>query len=189
MENHEWTIETLKDHLSEIIRNNDKRYEERFEQSEKAVATALTSNEKAIAAAFAATEKAITAAFAANEKAVAAAFISQGDSVKKAEQAQKDTNTQNNEFRGQLKDQAQTFVGRIEVDNRLKNNEDKAYALVATVDTKVTELAKQVEAISNRIGAVENKGLGQSSMWGYIVGAIGVLAVIYSLLKANNVIK
>lgn len=178
----EWTIDTLKDHLINMIQNNDKRYEERFAQSEKAVATALTSNEKAIAAAFAATEKAITAAFAANEKAVSAAFISQGDSVKKAEQAQKDTNIQNNEFRGQLKDQAQTFLPRIEFDNRLKSSDEKTYALVAVVETKINTMEKTVEAI-------ENKGAGKNQMWGYIVGALGILAIIYSFLKQSGTVK
>jgi hypothetical protein len=43
-----WTVETLKDHLIAIMGERDKRYEERFEASQKAVDTAFEASQKAV---------------------------------------------------------------------------------------------------------------------------------------------
>ena len=68
----------------------------------------------AVQAAFAAQEKAIAAAFAAQEKATAAALAAAKEAVAKAEVASDKRFESVNEFRGQLKDQATTFMPRTE---------------------------------------------------------------------------
>jgi alpha-L-arabinofuranosidase len=54
----EWTVATLHAHFKELIDANDRRYEQRFKDSQTAIAAALTSAKDAVAAALAASEKA-----------------------------------------------------------------------------------------------------------------------------------
>lgn len=65
-----WTPNLLLIHLRELISANDARYVDKFDSSEKAVATAFASSEKAIRDTLAAVEKSTAAAFVAAEKAV-----------------------------------------------------------------------------------------------------------------------
>jgi len=44
-----WTLESLKTHFEAIIKANDKRYKQRFEDQDSAVKAALASAEKAVA--------------------------------------------------------------------------------------------------------------------------------------------
>src|SRR5579872_6286669 len=81
-------IAALRDNITE----KDRRYTERFDAAEKSVKTALDAAEKAVNAALVAAEKA----------------------VNKAEVAQGMRNEAQNEFRGQLKDQAESFITRVE---------------------------------------------------------------------------
>jgi hypothetical protein len=52
----------LKEHLLKLIESNDKRYNERFEAQDKAVAAALAAQKELTSAAFASSEKAIVKA-------------------------------------------------------------------------------------------------------------------------------
>ena len=94
---------TYKDFMDE----RDRRYEERFKAQEAAVTVALSSMEKITAATFASSEKAID----------------------KAEAAQKDKNEMSNEFRGQLRDQADRFMPRLEAESKQNAMDDKIDAL------------------------------------------------------------
>lgn len=81
------------DHLKDLINAADKRYEQRFNAQESAVGAAL-----------AALEKAGAAELAANKEA---SYKSATDLEKRLDSV--------NEFRGQLSDQASTFVTRTEL--------------------------------------------------------------------------
>lgn len=74
-----WTVDTLRSHLSTIINERDRRYGERFDAQENAVAAALQAAKEAVNKAETAAEKRFDAV---------------------------------NEFRGQLADQAATFMPR-----------------------------------------------------------------------------
>ena len=76
-------------------------------------------------AALTAAKTAVDAALAAAEKAVAAALIAAKEAVNKAELAQQRTNEGQNEFRGQLKDQANTLLPRTEYELAHQALEDK----------------------------------------------------------------
>lgn len=54
-----WSIDTALEHLLAVIATHDKRYAQRFDAAEKAVADALIAQEKLTRASFAASEKAI----------------------------------------------------------------------------------------------------------------------------------
>lgn len=88
-----WSIETALDHVLAIINEKDRRYEQRFQDQQKAVETALV----------------------AQEKAVNAALDAQKTAVAKAESATEKRFESVNEFRGTLDNQQRTLIPRSEV--------------------------------------------------------------------------
>jgi hypothetical protein len=113
-----WTFKTLLDHIVAMMDANDRRYLDLFQSADKATAIAMT-----------AAEKAVNAALSASDKAVG-----------KAEESQIRVNVGQNEFRAQLKDQAATFVTRIElvgVHNEITSNFERGQqALKQHADTE-----------------------------------------------------
>ena len=57
-----WTVDMLKEHVTQVISLNDKRYEERYTGQVQAVNAALAAQEKAVNAALVAAEKAVLVA-------------------------------------------------------------------------------------------------------------------------------
>lgn len=148
-----WTVETAIDYLLALIASADKRYEQRFEASQKALDAALTAQKEATTAAFAAQEKAINAALASAERAVL-----------KAELATEKRFESVNEFRGTLDNQQRTLIPRSEVD-----------VLVRGLEEKIAQLTKQIDAmVAERVGI--------RGGWGYAVGVVGFLLALGSLL-------
>ena len=111
---------------------------------------------------FEASQIAVTSAFDSAQNAVVAALESAEKAVAKAESATEKRFEGVNEFRGQLADQQRTFIPRLEADLRFK-----------TLENQVAVLINQA---AQRSGAVR----GGKDMWGYIIGAIGVLLAIAS---------
>lgn len=129
--------ETVSHWLERLIRENDRRYSERFEGQERAVAAAMAAAEKAVAAAMAAQEKAISAALMASEKAIG-----------KAQQAQEGVNMRQNEFRASLDDYTKLMLPRLEADASLKEIRN----LIAVINSQVEELRR---GASHGSGATE----------------------------------
>lgn len=98
-----WTPEIVRDHVVALIAANDRRYEDKFSASDKAVLSAL-----------AAQEKAVNAALAAAEKAVAVA-------ERNAEEWRKGAN----EWRGTMNDRESKFSMRSDLE-ALKERIDRA---------------------------------------------------------------
>jgi hypothetical protein len=102
-----------------LLREVDKRYEQRFKEQDEA----LKAQQAALLAAIAAQEKMVSIALAAADRAVTKAEIAaekRFDSV--------------NEFRGQLRDQNATFLTRAEADQRFIALSDKVISLTARID-------------------------------------------------------
>ena len=131
-------------HVKDLINGNDRRYDQRFAAQEKATADALVALEKSTAAALAAAQMAVNKAEVANEKRL--------DSV--------------NEFRGQLRDQASTFMQTKEAEAKLSAMNERLVALTARMDKS------------------EAKGEGAGALWGYLVAALGVGLGIAGLVIA-----
>jgi hypothetical protein len=98
------------------------------------------------------------AAIAAQDKAVQIAMIASEKAVVKAEIAAEKRFESVNEFRGQLADQAATFMPRAEAEQRM-----------SALGEKLDDLKG-----SSRAGA--------HTLWGYLVGAVGVVAAIVALV-------
>lgn len=72
-----------------------------------------------------------------------------------------------NEFRGQLTDNAATFVTRNEA--QLQYNE---------LSKRIDSNSDKTNQVSSRLDRIEGSGSGLKQGWGYLVGGIGALAVI-----------
>ena len=125
-----------------LIQSNDLRYQQRFETQEANLITAITAQEKAVAAALQAAKEAVTKAEIAAEKRF--------DAV--------------NEFRGQLSDQARSFMPRAES------------------ELQITALNEKIENIQGLLGSLGGRSEGISAAVGYIVGAVGALVGIVGLV-------
>lgn len=119
-------------HLKELLNAADKRYEQRFNAQETAVAAGLNAQEKAIAAALSAAKEAVTKAEIAAEKRL--------DSV--------------NEFRGQLRDQQATFISKAEAEQRLLALSEKLNSLQQRVDKNEGKNSGFSEGWGYVIGAI-----------------------------------
>lgn len=100
-ERESWTFETLRQHLCSMIDANDKRYEQRFKDSQTAVDAALNAARTAVDAALTSAKEAVTKAEMASEKRFEGV----------------------NEFRATLSDQQRTLIPRAEAELRFSSLE------------------------------------------------------------------
>lgn len=114
---------SLKEYLETLIANNDKRYEQRFNDTKIAVDAALIAADKAVAAALAGQKEAVTKAEVAAEKRF--------ESV--------------NEFRNTLSDQQRLLLPRLEA-------ETKFDFLTKVIDGNTKEIANLRESRSQTEG-------------------------------------
>jgi len=138
----EWTLETLRIHLSSTLAETDKRNEQRFQAQEKAVMAALVAAEKAVAKAEIAAEKRFDAV---------------------------------NEFRGQLTDQAATFMPRLESEHRHSQAAEK----IADLEQRLTE---NLASVNSRLDLTSGKNTGYSTVWAILVSAAVIAVALYNAL-------
>jgi hypothetical protein len=125
----------------------DLRYQQRFDEQQRSLTDAAVAADRAVSAALESAEKAVSKAEAANEKRF--------DSV--------------NEFRGQLRDQATSFIPRIEAEQRL------------------SQLAERLDELRNSDALRTGRSAGSSALYGWIIGGIAALATI--IVIATTLIK
>lgn len=137
-----WSLETLLEHLERISTERDRRYEQRFDAQERAIAAALAAQKEAVSAALQAADRAVLKAEVAVEKRL------EGQ----------------NEFRGQLADQARLFMPRTETQVEFSNIREK-------IDT----LASRTSVLERSQAAGAGKGAGLQAGWIYLLGAVSLL--------------
>lgn len=158
-----WSLETAIDyllalvnekhaHLLAEIAGNDKRYEERFSASQKALELGL-----------AGTKNEISVALAANKEAVL-----------KAENATEKRFEGVNEFRATLSDQQRTLIPRAEVDVIIKSLEEK----IANV-TKLMDELRNRERVTD--GASKGRVEGWGYAVGVAGLVLAVVTIIWRL--------
>ncbi len=123
---------SLRDHMMALLAEMDRRFVASLAEIDLRFSGSLAAQDKAVQIAMVASEKAVVKAEIAAEKRFEAT----------------------NEFRGQLSDQAATFMPRVEAEQRLM------------------QLGEKIEDVkgSNRAGA--------SALWAYLVGAAGLVIAI-----------
>lgn len=110
--------------------------------------------------------KALDAAFVAAEKAVQTALASAEKAVSKAEFAATTRFESVNEFRGQLADQAATFMPRVEAEQR------------------VAALAEKLDVMAARLDKTEGRSTGLSAGWVFLVGGVALISTIIGIFLA-----
>lgn len=101
--------------------------------------------------------------FKSQEDHTALALAAAREAVAKAETSSDKRFDSVNEFRKTLSDQTATFIPRSE-----------ALALLAGQ-------ADKIDGLQSRLDKLEGRGAGGAALWGYAVGALGVIATIYAL--------
>lgn len=109
---------------------------------------------------FHAAERSVENRFVAQEKAVAAALDAADRAVSKAEAATERRLEGMNEFRAALSDNSRILMPRAESEARIRAISDR------------------MEELIKRIDAREGRTAGRSDVWGWIVGAIGVILAL-----------
>jgi hypothetical protein len=127
-----WTLETLAEYLTAVIRGNDDRYEQRFRGQEKAIELGFSAQKSAVEAALAAADRAVQKAEVAAEKRF--------ESV--------------NEFRNTLADQQRNLIPRAEFDVTVKALRDKVDALQGQMERQMSERAGIKGGWGYAVGAV-----------------------------------
>jgi hypothetical protein len=117
---------------------------------------------------FEAQEKAVAAALAAQEKAVAAALAAADRAVLKAETATERRFENSNEWRNTVETLQRTYMPRTESDQLTK------------------ALSEKLDDLTSRMNSKDDRGQGMGAIIGWIVGGIGALSAIVSIIIATR---
>lgn len=134
MSKEKWTFSTALTLVQQRVDNLEKLLNERYQTQTKATDAAFVAQQTAMKTAFDAADKAVQAALAAAKEAAA-----------KAESAAKDRFAAVNEFRGQLSDQATTFLSRVEYFAQHQALTDKVEALDARINSLELRLTSRLD--------------------------------------------
>jgi len=115
---------------------------------------------------------AVKDALAAQKELTNAAFNSSEKAIVKAEDSQRTYNQGHNDLSKKMEDQYKLMIPRTEHQGAIR-----------AMDDKNQDLNKKIDALSIRLTAIESRGEGRSSLWGYIIGGIGAVAIILSFIK------
>lgn len=157
-----WTVDTLRAHFQKEIDDLQKMLQERYETQTKAVDAAFLAQQTAMQTALSAAEKAVQAALAAAEKAVS-----------KAEAAAEKRFESVNEFRGQLTDQATTFISRNEY-------ESKHEALIERMNGKDIVMGERMGRVENILANIQGRMIAYAG-GGALLGGIVVAIILRAL--------
>lgn len=103
-----------------------------------------------------------------DQLALRAALAAAEKANDKAEKAQQGINKTQNEFRGTLKDQAATLMP------------------IKEAEAKFDDIQKQINSLLSVQTSSQGKSFGLQAGWGYLTGAIGLAAIIISVILAFN---
>jgi hypothetical protein len=147
-----------------VSRDYRQYLEFRFEALEELILAGRTADKEAIAAALTSVKEATAAALMAVKEATA----DKANSVEKRLEGM-------NEFRSSLSDQASRLMPRVEAEQRIGSLSDKLNENTSTHATRIGEIV-------SRLDRMEGRGSGINAGWGYLVGLIGLLAIVSRFL-------
>jgi hypothetical protein len=175
-----WTVDALRVHLEGALGDLKGKLDERYETQTKAVD-----------AAFVAQQTAMTVALAAAERAVATALLAAEKATVKAENAADKRFDAVNEFRGQLADQANTFMPRSEAEAAIGRNTERLQelALLAQMHVTKSEMDMQVKGLSERyqelsrwVSTDTGRTSGIQSTWLVLVTVLSLTTTVIALI-------
>lgn len=143
-------------HISSLMVEMDRRYEERFTTQSKQLDTAFTAQQTAMTAALAAAEKAVATAMIASEKAVT-----------KAEVAAEKRFDNVNEFRALVNDIMSKQMPRVETEQQ-----------ITALSDKIDDIKESVQKNNEDITAIKARTSGMTDGAKALIAAIGVVATV-----------
>ena len=158
----EWTLSTLKKYFDSLIKSNDKRYEQEFDNQKLAVKDALAAQKELTNAAFASSEKAIV----------------------KAEDSQRTYNAGHNDLSRKMETQYSLMVPDIQHKSDLKAIEEKIESFKNSVFKQFDNVNLDIRGLRESRSETGGKGIGTNAMWGYILGMVGILSLLFTIYKA-----
>lgn len=171
----DWTIETLKEYILQMLGDVAKSNQQRFDSQEKAIAEATYRTERAIAEA----DKRYQERFDSQEKAIA-----------KAEKSMQERLSAMNEFRQSLSDQSAKFATADSVDRRFVTITEKLdvlegrFNLVMPRAEAITRLESQEKALNMlaaRMDRTEGQSQGIGQGWQIVVSGIAIIAALVGI--------
>jgi hypothetical protein len=163
-----WTIDSLHSHLVTIINERDRRYEQRFEDQEKAVIAALAATQRAIEKA----EEAAQHEFALlNElRAVVvnrdATFITRNEADAAIKNVANEAAAAN----------ARTAERILEISERLQGVANRAETVSAYAGA-----TKRIETLESATSEAKGKGAGVNSTVIYLLNGLGIVAALLTI--------
>lgn len=170
----------LREYVDRILAEKDLRDQQRYDAQMRAIDAALAAADRAVQAALASAEKAVNKAETANEKRF--------ESV--------------NEFRGQLNDQAKTFLPRSEYTVQHEALGDKVNAAVKTLSDRIDANSKQINdallglnvyradelgrrgaRLEQRTQANWSTGVMVSIAFGCIGALVGIIGIVFAIVR------
>jgi len=146
-----WTTHTLKAFLMQRIDDLTEHVAAQNRDLQHMLGERYATQTKAVDAAFLAQQTAMQTALTAAERAVATALLSAEKAVSKAEAAAEKRFESVNEFRGQLADQAGTFMSRTESHSIHQLLEARITAISDMVGTEGQRLRERLNALELRL--------------------------------------
>jgi len=138
----------LFDHyLDKLLVERDRRYEDRSKALHDLMTAGLRDLKEFVIAGFKESKEAVAAALAAQKEITSNAFVASEKAIVKAEESQRETNNKSNEFRGQLKDQNETMIPRLEAHTKFQALDEKLDQRQVATDRRLDELAKNIAAL------------------------------------------
>jgi hypothetical protein len=159
-----WTVDSLHQYLQQQLNDMRRLLDERYVTQTKAVDTAFVAQATAM-------QTALTAA----ERAVATALLSAEKAVTKAEAAAEKRFESINEFRGQLSDQAATFLARSEADARFE-------AMAEKIESNGKLSAERIADINRRLDLNQGKSSGIGATWGVLLGGASFIGTVIAIV-------
>jgi hypothetical protein len=185
-------IETFMEFMKEAIRREIAYQQDLIQRQHGDLREMLSeryaTQTKALDAAFIAQQTAMRTALEAAEKAVGTALVSAEKAVGKAEVAAEKRFEAVNEFRGQLADQAATFLSRAEADIRITSLSEKLDLETKRAEVRVNDLelrfSSRLDIIQGVTQGTSNSVVGSRDRTAQMVAWIGLVVAIGALAAA-----
>lgn len=173
--------ETRHAEMTRRIDDLERHLEERFFQQTKALDERYAAQTRGLDERYATQTKALDAAFTAADKAVQAALEAAEKAVSKAENATASRFEQVNEFRGQLADQATTFMPRAEAQVATSALSEKVDQHNLRTDERFTDITARLDTTAGQEKGGTDSNARVIAIVGAIAGLVGVATAIVAL--------
>lgn len=111
-------------------------------------------------------DKALTAA----KEQTASSFAASKEAILKAEEGQRSYNTSHNDLSRKMEEQYKSMLPRAE-----------AFLKWDSSDKEISEARKEIAGLRESRSASGGHSMGEKAMWGYVVGAVGLILAVLSI--------